>query len=108
MTKFDDAILNVGLELAMEFGKDWLMPIQSRLSQRFEALSAGDLDRYDKHCRETMKLGHRLVTEVLGEVGVLHASAPQLFSERLRAQRPWVSPSNLGALYSQGCYYAMK
>ncbi len=40
----DSAILNAGLDLAMEFGEHWLAPIQDRLGALYPALNARDLD----------------------------------------------------------------
>jgi hypothetical protein len=104
----DEEILNVGLDFAMEFGENWLQPIQGRLGVLFPALSASDLSRYDAQCREAMNFGHRVVADVLRELGEFHGGARPLFSERMLSRYRWVSPDNVGRLFSQGCYYAMK
>lgn len=105
---FDPSILNDGLELAMEFGEHWLEPVQERLGLLYPTLSATALNGYDERCREAMNAGHRVVAEVLAELGEFHEGAHALFAERLLARYSWVSTSNLSRLFSQGCYYAMK
>jgi hypothetical protein len=39
MTTGNEEILNTGLSLAMEFGADWLKPIQDRLSVKYSTLT---------------------------------------------------------------------
>ena len=51
----DAPSLNAGLELAMEFGQDWLKPIQSRLALEHPQLSAAEPDEADALCRRAMK-----------------------------------------------------
>lgn len=97
---------NEGLALAMEWGKDWLMPIQARLAARHPGLSAAALDELDAVCRSTMRFGHRLVAEFVSAYG---PDAPRAgFAAALRAQHPWVDGENVARLHSQGVYYAMK
>lgn len=103
-----DDILNVGLDLAMEFGENWLMPIQSRLRLRYPALTSQEADAYDAACRTAMNAGNRITAEVVRELGGFHERAYGMFRPRLLADYPWVSEENAGALFSQGCYYVMK
>ena len=50
-----ETLLNNGLELAMDWGEDWLAPIQDRLLQRHRSLRRDELDELDTACREAMK-----------------------------------------------------
>ena len=54
----EENILNEGVSLAMEFGKNWLQPIQKRLSKKYPKLSTTELDEYNTKCQSAMKLGH--------------------------------------------------
>jgi hypothetical protein len=106
---FDPRILNVGLDLAMAWGDDWLSPIQDRLARAQPELSRDDLDRYDEECRAAMDRGHSLVYDL----SVRHELQPgdelwELFRTQALRQDAWISDDNLRHLYSQGCYYAAK
>lgn len=103
-----DEILNVGLGLAMEFGENWLQPIQGRLRRLYPALETHEADAYDAACRAAMNAGHRIVSDVLRELGGFHERAYDLYWARLSASHAWVSIGNAKHLFSQGCYYAMK
>ena len=97
---------NEGLSLAMEWGKDWLMPIQARLAERHPMLSAAALDDLDAICRTAMRFGHQLVADFVSTYG---PNVPRgVFADALRAQYPWIDDENMARLHSQGVYYAMK
>lgn len=104
----DPAILNKGLDLAMEFGQNWLRPIQSRLAGLFPRLSKEEFDEYDRICREAMKYGHAKLRVCWREAKADKPQAFQFFRRDIHALYPWVSESNLSQLFSQGCYYAYK
>lgn len=106
MERHSIALRNEGLSLAMEWGKDWLTPIQSRLAARHPELSAAELDELDAVCRATMRFGHQLVAEFVSAHG---PDVPRgKIAATLRAQHPWVDDENMARLHSQGVYYAMK
>jgi hypothetical protein len=104
----DNAVLNTGLDFAMEFGTHWLQPIQERLAARFPSLSPSDLNEYDQVCREAMKFGHLRLVVCWREARADQQRASELFRRDIHARYPWVSDSNLEHLFSQGCYYAFK
>lgn len=104
----DDAILNEGLALALEWGKDWLMPIQDRLGALHPELARGDLDRYERACRAAMTFGHKQVPSCWREAGREQSAAFALWRAAMLASYPWVSDQNLGGTFSQGMYYAWK
>lgn len=104
----NDAILNEGLDLAMEFGQHWLQPIQERLRLMHPQILQAGLDEYNRQCQAAMKLGHEVVPECWREASSQQAVAMQLFRQRILAACPWVSEANLQGLFSQGCYYAWK
>jgi len=104
----DERILNVGLHLAMEFGKNWLQPIQRRLAEKFRALSTSELDEYERVCREAMDLGHAQVPIQWRRAGGHEKNARRFFDDVVLAAHPWITRKNLSRLFSQGCYYAAK
>ena len=53
-----EALLNDGLELAMDWGENWLAPIQDRLHQRHPQLNPQQLDELNEACQDAMKFGH--------------------------------------------------
>ncbi len=106
--ELDAEILNDGLALAMEFGKDWLQPIQSRLAKRHPQLTTAELDTYDDACGAAMRFGHERVPAVWPGRAGSEREAFRRFRDDVLARHPWVSADNLSRLFSQGCYYASK
>jgi hypothetical protein len=99
-------LLNKGLSLALVWGKNWMMPIQSRMHARFPFLLPEELDRYERDCRAAMAFGIDLVFEIAeANKGVASKSA---WRKQFVARFPWVSKRNLRSLFMQGTYYAWK
>ena len=103
----DQEILNAGLDLAMEWGENWLQPIQDRLAKKYPRLSKTQLDEYNATCQAAMKFGHDYVYELVTQQGADRVSSEE-FERIMLAQYSWVSSGNLSRLFSQGMYYAMK
>ena len=101
-----DAILNDGLVLAMEFGPNWLEPIQARLRQKYPQLSDSELDEYDSACRTAMDFGNETVASLAHET----KKNPKYddFEVRFQSRYAWASPSTMSRLFSQGMYYLWK
>jgi hypothetical protein len=107
---FPPTLLNEGLALAMAWGEDWLRPIQVRLAERHPELTAVERDRLDALCRAAMRHGHDTVARLATSRG-MGAEARELLGEFeaiVRERSPWIDPDNLGRLFSQGMYYAMR
>ena len=103
----NDEILNVGLNLAMEWGENWLQPIQDRLRKRYSDLTCKELDLCNAQCQAAMEFGHNLVAECLKP----NRDDPTIRSEyerRMREAYPWISDDNLSHNFSQAMYYTMK
>ena len=105
------AILNRGLRYTMAFGKNWMQPIQSRLSDKFPELTSLELDEYDTRCREALNFGLDLVYDRLSglcdnretvQMKVLRKD----FEDATREMLPWISRSNQKALLKQALYYS--
>ena len=102
----EEDILNAGLNLAMEFGQNWLQPIQERLAKKYPKLNSTKLDEYNDVCQSAMKLGHDSMFK-LSENNDVETRVEEL-AEIVREQYPWVTDKNISKLYSQGMYYSMK
>jgi len=101
----EDAILNYALELAQEWGEDWLMPIQERLGKAYPSFTRQELDRYNTIAQEAMFFGHNLVYKAKEDGNDITKSEWQtVFLSRY----PWVDKRNLSHLYSTGSYYTWK
>ena len=90
----------------MEFGENWLQPIQSRLTKLYPELTEDELNYYNKTCREAMDIGHALVYDLVQKFGKEDSS--KKFTSDFMATYPWINKKNLDHLYSQGRYYAWK
>jgi hypothetical protein len=106
--ELDSEILNVGLDLAMEFGSNWLQPIQSRLAGRYPRLTTDELDAYEAACRTAMIWAQRRVPEHWNAVGGDEKEAFRRFKPHVLTVHPWISGKNLKRLWTQGRYYAFK
>lgn len=104
----NDQILNVGLMLAMEFGENWLKPIQSRLGSQFPELPPSELDRYDITCRAAMKFGHAQFDDAVRVDSTGGAAAKDAFARLVRERYSWVDDEAMGRLWSQACYYVWR
>lgn len=104
----DVTILNAGLALAMEFGENWLQPIQSRLAAKYPDLAAAELEAYNAACQKAMKSGHELVRSCMKKAGGVQQEAQRLFCDAITERYPWMDDANVAHLFSQGCYYAWK
>ncbi|MES2917429.1 MAG: hypothetical protein V4729_02305 [Pseudomonadota bacterium] len=98
--------LNAGLSLAMEWGSNWLKPIQERLAAQYPELTVAELDRYNEVCREAMKAGHDLVYSMAESQGKEVDSAA--WQAAFLSRYAWPNKDNLSKLFSQGMYYAWK
>jgi hypothetical protein len=104
----NDTILNEGLAMAMEWGEQWLRPIQERLGTTHPELSAGELDRYDAACRAAMSRAHSLVAECWRQGEHDEKIVVARFTEAMMKSYPWMLDDNLGHAWSQGMYYAWR
>lgn len=106
--QLDPAILNVGVDLAMAFGANWMQPVQARLAAKYPHLSAEALDAYDAACREAMFSVQQRVPEHWNAAGADEAEAFRRFKAQVLTSYPWISGMNLEHLWTQGRYYAWK
>lgn len=53
--------LNVGLDFSMEFGENWLKPINQRLQRKFPDLNSDELEECNNICKEVNRIAHHFV-----------------------------------------------
>ena len=102
-------ILNYGLQLSMEFGKNWLKPINERLAIKFPDLNRQQQEECNMICKKVHQIAHNYVIEnpVHSNLGIEFVDFYQ-FRLFILAKYGWLSTTNLQRLYSQSCYYAYK
>lgn len=101
-----DALLNEGLALAMDWGENWLAPIQGRLRQAHAHLQPPELDDLNASCQQAMKFGHETVHALVLKNGT-NVSQDE-FTALFLARYPWASAESTARLFSQSIYYAWK
>ncbi len=101
-----DALRNDALGLAMDWGEQWLAPVQGRLAEMYPQLPRTELDELDALAREAMQFAHQtiLAFAARGDQGLTEED----FSARFSAQYPWANAENVARMYRQGTYYAWK
>jgi hypothetical protein len=102
----EESILNYCLELAQEWGKNWMSPIQPRLRVAYPSLPDSELDRLDKVARDAMDFAYKLVYDLAEKRGVDFDKS--LWSTQISARFPWIDSKNRSHLYSTGMYYVWK
>lgn len=108
-----DEILNVGLSLALEWGENWLRPIQERLARLYPNLRSDQLDECNSTCQSVMKLSNKLIlSSTTLQLSMAKGEGLQTGQKEwemaILKSYPWINKENLGQLFSQGMYYAMK
>ena len=101
-----EALMNFALDLAQEWGDDWLKPIQGRLSKAYPNFTRDELDKYNAIAQDAMQFGHDLVYSMVEQQGK-NIDGAQWKKEYL-SRYPWVDDKNLKHLFSTGNYYAWK
>ena len=106
---FKSEILNYGLDLSMEFGKNWLKPINQRLHNKFPNLNSYELDDYNRICKEVNEMAHKFIFDnpVKNEKD-LNFIDFSTFENFMKQNYSWISKENAKRLYNQSCYYAYK
>lgn len=106
---FSKEILNIALYMSMEFGANWLKPINERLNKNYPEISSENLEKINSICKEVNKFANDYVyksgTVINKEISFVDFN---IFKDIILLKYNWISESNLSRLYSQSCYYAMK
>lgn len=99
-------IWNYALELAQEWGKEWLQPVQERLFRVYPSKERRQLDELNALAQQAMKRGHDLAYDLIDKLGIKQSE--KAWREIYQAEYPWVDERNLRHLISTGSYYARK
>jgi hypothetical protein len=102
----EKALWNYALELAQEWGEEWLQPVQERLSKVYPMMQRTQLDELNSLAQQAMKRGHDLAYDLIDKLGENESEKP--WRELYQAEYPWVDERNLSHLLSTGSYYAWK
>lgn len=106
-------ILNDGLAMAMEFGENWLQPINGRLEDKFGFLSAQEIESYSNICRDARNESKGFILNSLAKVfdngeTIKDSDFKTEFENHILQKFDWVNKSNINGAYSQGMYYAWR
>ncbi|MCA9643383.1 MAG: hypothetical protein H6718_10950 [Polyangiaceae bacterium] len=107
-TPTDPELANLSLRLALEWGEDWLVPIQERLSQIRPDLTQAQLDDCQADAKRVFDHALKLGREALKRHGLEGSAAADASRQALLEAFPWLDEANLSRLVSQSLYYALK
>lgn len=104
-----DALKNLALGLALQWGPDWLQPIQPRLARLAPELDAHQRDALDALAQRAMRFGWKAMANAMRLDGGRPA-LPDLdaFRSSLGPEFGWIDHERLSRLHSQSAYYALK
>jgi hypothetical protein len=97
-------IFQKAVELSLEWGKQWLQPINDRIRAIYPSLTEAEADDLDRKCKEIQKycwddLCWKELDGLITQAEIVAA---------MKARYPELSDANLNHLISQGYYYARK
>ena len=93
----------------MEWGHEWLQPIQGRLAAAHPQLDASQCDALDALARQTMRAGREALHMLLRDQrGVFEVPSIAAFRASLGTTFAWLDATQLSRLYSQSIYYVRK
>ena len=107
--EFNQKIANDGLSFSMEFGQNWLKPINERLSKKYPGLLPVELEQYNKLCKEVNTYANDFIRNNPVQNNEVLIFLPfEKFKKVMLKKYTWINVENLKQLYSQSCYYAWK
>jgi len=102
-------ILNVAHDLSMEFGENFLQPVNSRLQEKYPHLQEPELSEYNMICKAVNNAGNDYVYDnITTENGSPRFPDYEKYKTYMLKLYSWISEENLSRLFSQSCYFAMK
>ena len=103
VARFAPELLNVALDMSLEWGENWLAPIHERIREAYPELSLEDADVLNHWCIEAREYAYALVEE---EYPMTLRNEKGTAMDRVQQKYPQIDGKNLSHLYSQGMYYA--
>ncbi|HEX8237596.1 MAG TPA: hypothetical protein VF600_16685 [Abditibacteriaceae bacterium] len=101
--QWDDEILNVALEMSLEWGHNLTKPINARLIARYPALSEAEATNYDQVCREIKSYAFDQIEAAYVQRIPWHEAR-----QSIMGKYPGLSEDSYLRLNSQGHYYAWR
>jgi hypothetical protein len=101
--QWNDEILNVALNMSLEWGENHRKPINARLLARFPMLSEAEVESYNQVCREIQSYAFDQIEAAY----VKRISWPEAH-QNVMSRYPGLSEERYGRLNSQGHYYAWR
>lgn len=108
-----EEILNNGYRMALEFGKNWLQPVNERLRKKYPKLSAEEIQEFSDTCHNIRKEGNQFIYNRLRQLTELQQKITEHelnieLTDWMGEHYPWVNNANIKRTISQGIYYAAK
>jgi predicted PurR-regulated permease PerM len=100
----DPDVLNLALELSLEFGPNWRKPIQERLRAQRPQMASALADELDAYARQVRDWAH----DVIARAATRDTAGEEQARDTIRRAVPWIDEPTLAHLWSQGVYYARK
>lgn len=93
----------------MEFGENWLKPINERLNKKYPQLLPIELEKYNKLCKEVNRFANNFIynNPVKNNEELTFLPFDE-FKKVIQKKYDRINEKNLKRLYSQSCYYAWK
>ncbi|MEH0154115.1 hypothetical protein V6R21_08185 [Limibacter armeniacum] len=106
-------ILNKGYKMSLEFGGNWLKPINERLGKKYPKLSSNELDEFSAICERLRAEAINFINKYLeakaeGNQQIVEKELQIAFTNWALEYYPWLSKSNIKGTVSQGLYFAWK
>ena len=99
----DKDILNKALSLSLEWGNEWLQPIQNRLMHLAPRLSGNDIEKISEYIIGVRDIIFKIYEEHYNpESQTFDSDVVKKVAEKY----PWINKNNLSSLDSQAKYYA--
>ena len=101
---YDSALLDLALNLSLDFGPNWRRSIADRLRSRYPNMRMRAIEEVDQLVREKRDWAHTMIESHR------RTGAPDETEVRraLQAELGWASPTTIERLWSQGDYFAHK
>ena len=104
VSNFTAEILNVALEMSLEWGPNWLSPINGRIKSRYPELTEEQANDLNLWCVEVSRYAYKLIE--MDYPLVMFKGEEGTGIEQVQQKYPQINEENLGRLYNQGMYYA--
>ena len=94
-------IQNAALRLSLEWGENFMAPIQARLRETFPELTPDQADELEKSSRQIQSFAFALYEELYFEK-MTRAEV----EAKIKVAHAFLDADNMARLYNQGMYYA--